>query len=312
MSKLNIPENFRLGYPCINLELRKKNIFSSRTCRLSTLESKGIEYVKDLALKNLKDLQTILEWNLKNNILFFRLSSELFPFASHEKYGYNLEFAETQLKSIGNYAKEHNMRLTMHPAQFNVLSSPNQNVIDNTLRDLSYQCEILDRMGLDQNSVMVVHGGGTYGNKTKSLSRLSENIEKLPDNIRNRLVLENCEMSYSIDDLLPISEKLKIPIVIDYHHDSIYKSSQPVDFYFERVFNIWKERNIKPKVHVSNSIEGVLETDSKTKRRKHSDYISFIHESLYKIEFPIDIMFEAKMKEQAVLQFIKQHKNNIN
>ena len=61
MSKLNIPENFRLGYACINTELRKKNIFSSRTCRLATLESKGIEYVKNLALKNLKDLQTILE-----------------------------------------------------------------------------------------------------------------------------------------------------------------------------------------------------------------------------------------------------------
>ena len=177
MSKLNIPENFRLGYACINTELRKKNIFSSRTCRLATLESKGIEYVKNLALKNLKDLQTILEWNLKNNILFFRLSSELFPFASHEKHGYNLEFAETQLKSIGDYAKKHNMRLTMHPAQFNVLSSPHQNVIDNTLRDLSYQCEILDRMGLDQNSVMIIHCGGVYGNKTKSLARLSENIE---------------------------------------------------------------------------------------------------------------------------------------
>jgi len=308
MSNFYIPENFNLGYACINTELRKKNIFSSRTCRLSTLESKGIGYVKDLALKNLKDLQTILDWNLKNNILFFRLSSELFPFASHEKHGYNLEFADTQLKSIGDYAKKHNMRLTMHPAQFNVLSSPNQNVIDNTLRDLTYQCEILDRMGLDQNSVMVVHGGGTYGNKQAALQRLSENIEKLPDNIRNRLVLENCEMSYSIDDLLPISEKLKIPIVIDLHHDSIYQSSNPVDFYFESVFNVWKERNIKPKVHVSNSIEGVTENDSKTKRRKHSDYISFIHEPLLKINFPIDIMFEAKMKEQAVLQFIKQHK----
>jgi len=309
MSDFTIPENFNLGYACINTVLRKKNIFCSRTCRLSTLEKKGIEYVKELAIQNINDLQKILEWNLQNNIFFFRISSDLCPFASHEKYGYGLEFADKQLKDIGDYAKQHNMRLTMHPSQFNVLSSPHQNVIDNTIRDLSYQCEILDRMGLDQASVIILHGGGIYGNKTSALKRLYENIEKLPDNIRNRLVLENCEMSYSIDDLLPISEKLKIPLVIDFHHDSIYQSSQPIDFYFERVFNVWKERNIKPKVHVSNSIEGVLDTDSKTKRRKHSDYISFIHEPLYKIEFPIDIMFEAKMKEQAVLQFIKQHKN---
>ena len=309
MSKLNIPENFRLGYACINTELRKKNIFCSRTCRLATLESKGIEYVKNLALKNLKDLQTILEWNLKNNILFFRLSSELFPFASHEKHGYNLEFAETQLKSIGDYAKEHNMRLTMHPAQFNVLSSPHQNVIDNTLRDLSYQCEILDRMGLDQNSVMIIHCGGVYGNKTKSLARLSENIEKLPNNIRNRLVLENCEMSYCIEDILPISEKLKIPIVIDYHHDAIFNSSQPAHYYHERVFNVWKERNIKPKIHISNSIEGVTENDTKTKRRKHSDLISFFYNDMLKINIKIDVMIEAKLKEQSIINLRKLSNN---
>lgn len=305
MTDFNIPENFNLGYACINTVLRKKNIFCSRTCRLATLEKKGIEYAKELAIQNINDLQKILEWNLQNNIFFFRISSDLCPFASHEKYGYSLEFADKQLKDIGDYAKQHNMRLTLHPSQFNVLSSPHQNVIDNTIRDLSYQCEILDRMGLDQASVIILHGGGVYGNKTTALQRLSDNIEKLPDNIRNRIVLENCEMSYNIDDLLPISEKLNVPITLDYHHDAIFNSSQPAHFYHERVFNVWLQKNIKPKVHISNSVDGVLDTDTKTKRRKHSDLINHFYDSMLKIDIDIDVMIEAKLKEQAIFHLRK-------
>jgi len=150
---------------------------------------------------------------------------------------------------------------------------------------------------------------GIYGNKTSALKRLSDNIEKLPDNIRNRLVLENCEMSYNIEDLLPISEKLNIPIIIDYHHDAILNSSQPAHFYHERVFNVWLTRCIKPKVHISNSVDGVLETDNKSKRRKHSDLINHFYDSMLKIDIDIDVMIEAKLKEQAIFHLRKLSNN---
>lgn len=191
----------------------------------------------------------------------------------------------------------------MHPGQYNVLSSPDEKIIDNTFRDLNHHCNILDKMGLDQNSVMIVHGGGVYGNKKEALKRLSQNILLLPENTRNRLVLENCEISYKVEDLLPISEELRVPLVLDFHHDDLYPSSEPIEFYFDRVFKVWNDRSIKPKVHVSNSCTGVTEKDSMTARRKHSDYIDFLHESLLKITFPIDVMFEAKMKEQSIIKF---------
>lgn len=299
--------NFNYGYACINTILRKKKIFSSRTCRLATLEKKGLDYVKSLALHNLEDLLEILKWNKEHEIYFMRLSSDMFPFASHQKHCYNLDFADELLKKIGKYAKENNMRLCMHPGQYNVLSSPHQHVIENTFRDLNHHCDILDRMNMGRNSVMIIHGGGTYGNKEKALERLESNLLLLPENTRNRIVLENCEVSYCLEDLLPVSEKLSIPIVIDLHHDDIYPSSKPVEFYFDRVFKVWNNRCIKPKVHVSNSVPGILETDNKTARRKHSDYIEFLHESLLKITFPIDIMFEAKMKEQAILRFLEKN-----
>ena len=304
-----VPENFRLGYACICTELRKKNIFSSRTLRLATLESKTNSYAKELAIQNLKDLFEMIKWNKEHDIYFMRLSSEIFPFATHETHGYSLDFANELLKEIGNYAKDNKMRLTMHPAQFNVLSSPSEKVILNTIKDLHHHCNILDKMGLDQDSVLIIHGGGVYGDKEKALCRFKENFKKLNENTQKRLVLENCEMSYTVEDLLGVSEELSLPLVLDFHHDDLNNSSNLISYYFPRVFKVWEDRKIKPKVHVSNSVPGILETDSLTARRKHSDYISFFHSELLKINFPIDVMLECKMKEQSIFQLRQQTKN---
>lgn len=299
-----VPENFNLGYACINTELRKqkKPVFTSRTLRLATLQEKGFDYLKTLIYQNLKDLLTLLQWNKAHDIYFMRLSSEMFPFASHPTYGYDITPFQDQLKIVGDYAREHGIRVTFHPGQYNVLSSPKEDVIQHTLLDLAHHARILDLMEMGKDSVMIIHGGGVYGNKMKSLERLERNILALPENVRNRLVLENCEMSYCLEDLLPISERTQVPIVIDFHHDAIYPSSHSVEFYYERVFKVWSDRGIKPKVHLSNSVPGIKETDSKTARRKHSDYIQFFHESLLSIKFPIDVMLECKMKEQAILK----------
>lgn len=296
-------ENFNYGYACLNTCLRKKNIFSSRTCRINTIEKKGICYLHELSIQNLKDLLVTLEWNVQNDIKFMRISSDMFPFASHEKYGYSLDFADELLKKVGQYARENSIRLTYHPGQFNVLSTNNEKVLKNTIRDLNHHCDMLDRMEMGKDSVIIIHGGGVYGNKIKSLERLEKNFLLLDENTQKRLVLENCEMSYCVEDLLPISEKLQIPIVLDFHHDDIFNSTESIEFYFDKVFKVWNNRGIKPKVHVSNSCPDVLKTDSKTARRKHSDYIDFLHDALLKIDFPIDIMFEAKLKEQSILKF---------
>jgi UV damage endonuclease UvdE len=305
-----IPKNFNFGYACLNTELRNQNppVFTSRTLRLSTLKQKGFVYLKSLIDQNLKDLLTQLRWNIEHDIYFMRLTSEMFPFASHSEYGYSINFANEHLKIIGDFIKKNGIRLTMHPGQYNVLSSPKENVIRNTFLDLNHHCDILDRMGLGKDSVMIIHGGGIYGDKEKALERLEKNILLLPKNTRDRIVLENCEMSYNIQDLLPISEKLQVPIVLDFHHDSIYPSDNPTQFYFERVFAVWFNRCIKPKVHVSNSVQGITEEDNKTARRKHSDYIQFLHESLLKITFPLDVMLECKMKEQAIFRLLFNNK----
>jgi UV DNA damage endonuclease len=141
-----------------------------------------------------------------------------------------------------------------------------------------------------------------YGDKPDALARLESNIMKLKENVRNRLVLENDEMAYNIEDLLPISQKLKIPIVIDYHHDAIHPSSKPAEFYHKAVFSVWDERGIKPKVHISQSEPGV-DMKKLAARRRHGNYIDFLPDALMKMDRPVDVMFEAKMKEESVLRF---------
>ena len=300
LSATQIPENFNLGYACLCDTLRKKGIFSSRTLRIATIKLKGLDYIKQLVILNLNDLMKILIFNVENNILLYRLSSEMFPFAAHIEYGYSLDFVDDKLKEIGKYANNNKLRLTYHPGQYNVLATDKEHILQNTFRDLNHHCDVLDRMMMDQNSTLCIHGSGTYGNKPEALKRLECNLLRLPEKTRNRIALENCEMSYCVEDLLHISEKLQIPLIIDFLHDDIHRSTESASFYFDRVFAVWNNRKIKPKVHVSNSVDNCGE--SKTARRKHSDYITFFQEDLLKIKFPIDVMLECKMKEQAIFK----------
>lgn len=135
-------------------------IFCSRTCRLSTIADLGAQHVRSLGLQNIRDLHTLVNWNVQNGIFFMRMSSEMFPFASHPEHGYTLEFADAELKAVGKMARELGVRLTSHPGQFTQLGSPREVVVRNAVRDLEYHCEMMDRMELDQDSVMIIHMGG--------------------------------------------------------------------------------------------------------------------------------------------------------
>lgn len=309
-------QNLRLSYCCINTVLRKSDIFTSRTCRLATIRERGIEYSYELARKNLNNLLFMIEWNEKCKINVFRMSSEIFPFATHPEFykKYDIEQFRNKLQEIGNYAKSLGHRLTFHPGQFNQLTSLRDEVVDKTVVELDFHSKILDMMGIDKQGVMIIHGGGKAGGKSEALARLKKNYSKLSESSRSRLVLENCEMAYSIQDLLPISHELKIPIVIDYHHHNInagnIKNKQELVDITNKVLEIWKYREITPLFHVSESKPGVTETDSITARRAHSDYVEKLPEALLETlkTNKIDLDVEAKMKEQAVFKLYEKYK----
>ena len=298
---LNFPK--RVGYACLNTELRaqKPTVFCSRTARLVTMEQQGIELVKELGRRNVVDLLQIMDWNEQHGIRFLRMSSDMFPFASHLQWGYTLEYCTDELAAVGQLAKRYGHRLTTHPGQTNNLGSPHENVVLSTMRDLEYHAEMMDRMGLDQDSVMIIHMGGKYDGKAATMERFAQRFADLSKTAQDRLVLENDEYCYNVEELLPLCETLKIPLVFDYHHHSLNPGTQPVDDLLQRVKASWKERGITQKMHYSESNSDAV---TKAQRRKHSKLVK----SMPMCGSDVDLMIEAKGKEQAVLELDKIYK----
>ncbi|KAN0061786.1 hypothetical protein ACQY0O_005779 [Thecaphora frezii] len=291
-----------LGYACLNTVLRWQDppVFSSRTARIKTMDDQGPDYIKELGRLNARDMIPMILWNETNGIRFMRLSSEVFPFASHAKYGYSLRYAEKELRAAGDLAKKLGHRLTMHPGQFTQLGSPKPQVIESSIRDLDTHCEMLDLMGLDQDSVMIIHGGGTFGDRQATLERIKHvYTTRLSDNVKARLVLENDEIAYSADELLPLCKKLAIPLVFDFHHDLLRPSARPPSELLPEIEEIWRRRGIRPKYHLSEPRPGA---SNLRERRAHSDRCGELPPDL-----PADahLMIEAKDKEQAVLELYR-------
>ena len=305
-------KSIQLGLCCLNMTMRAQNpsVFSSRKMIMRTIREKGIFALKQRIIENLKDTIKLIEWNEENGIKVFRISSELFPHKTNPKVeDYTYDFALELLREIGDTARKYNQRLTFHPGQYNVVGSPDEKAFKHTIEDLSYHADVLDLMGMNKHSVMVVHGGGVYGDKKATKKRWCKQFKMLPENVRKRLVLENCERCFSIKDCIEISKKVNIPIVFDTHHFECYKLMHPdekfcrAEIYIPFILQSWKKRGIKPKFHVSEQGSG--------RCGHHSDYIENIPE--YLLEIPkkfgisIDIMIEAKKKELAIFKLYEKY-----
>jgi UV DNA damage endonuclease len=307
----------KLGYACINNRLRQKGIFASKGITLATFRKKGLEEVKRIALSNLMDLYTILQFNEKKGIRFFRITSNLFPhlgspYLSMSILGrnhYNIDFARSLLKKIGKYARENDHRLTMHPGQYTQLGSPNPGVVEKAMVDLINHADILRAMGMtpEMGSVIVIHGGGHFNDRTATLKRFYRNFLKLPKYVQKYITLENDEI-YSVMDLLPICTKLKIPLTPDFFHDTLnnisYLTEKPVDIYslMKYVIKTWKVRGIKPKCHYSHQRKGA-------RRGAHSLTINSIDPIVLDTikKYNMDMMLEVKDKEVSVFKLYNKY-----
>ena len=297
--------NYRLGYACINMELgaQKPRITTNRSMIKRTFQEKGIAYASELALQNVKDLKKILEWNLKNDITFFRMSSDIFPWASE----YNIEdlpdFAaiEEILFECGLFAEEHGMRLTMHPGPFNKLCSPNEQVVLNTIRGLEIHGRLMDLLCQPRSpwAKINIHVGGAYNDKPMALANFCKNYERLSDAVKTRLTVENDdkESLYSTKELYDgIFKQIGIPIVHDYHHHTMCTGGLSQQDAVELALQTWGD--VVPVVHYSQS-RSVEHNDPKIKPQAHSDSY---WEPIDTYGHRMDIMLECKHKEQGLFK----------
>ena len=291
-----------LGYCCINMTLRKDKITTNRSMIKKTFLKEGINRSSDLALQNAKDLVEIIKWNERNGFKLFRMSSDLVPWASEfqlsEMPDYD-KFANV-LKGAGTLAKKYGQRITSHPGPFNVLVSPNDRVVDNTIRDLSIHGEHFDLMGLERShqNPINIHCNGVYGDKMSAMNRFIKNFKRLPESVQSRLVVENDDKAsmYSVKDLMYLHEHIGIPITFDYHHHKFNTGGLSEQEALELAMSTWG--NYKPLVHYSESRQ--LEQEG-VKAQAHSDYI---YSEINTYGHSLDIEVEAKMKELTVLNYL--------
>ena len=300
-----------IGYACINMELSnsKPRIFTGRSMIKRTFESKGIEYASELGLDNCKDLFKIIKWNKENGFKFFRITSNLFPWCSEYELHQLLHFESIKdiLHDIGNYVQVNGMRLTSHPGPFNVLTSPHEHVVENCVTDLSVHGRVFDLMNLSHTpyNKINIHIGGVYGDKVSAMERFCTNFNRLPDNVKSRLTVENDDKAsmYSVQDLYDgVYKVIGIPIVFDYHHHRFNDGGLSEQEALELAISTWPT-DIVPVVHYSESRSEEYE-DPKIRPQAHSDYV---YDYIDTYDNRVDIMVEAKAKELAVLRYKELH-----
>jgi len=291
------------GYACINLTLQQEfGIYTNRGMIQRTFREKGIQYASELALKNCRDLLQIVRWNESHGVGCFRVSSDVFPWASEYRLTELPDFPEIRatLEAIGRTS----VRLSTHPGPFNKLAGEGP-TLANTLKDLETHSEVFDLMGLEPShrNKINIHVGGAYGDKGETLRRFARNYEGLlSQHLKSRLVVENDDKPglFTVAELLPLHEATGIPITFDYFHHRLHPGDWSEREAFEAAVATWPE-GITPVCHFSDSRRE--HEDPSAKREAHSDWV---YTPIQTYGYDVDVVLETKRKELSLMKYREQ------
>ena len=306
----------RLGYVAISKKLGKK-VTSSSTVTFSNynkiaIPEKRLEKLKLVSASNLKDLETIIKYNIENNIHFYRITSALIPLVTHPEVGYwgHREFLRKDFEYVGKLINSSNMRVDTHPDEFNVINSINPKVVENTKINLIRQAEWFEDFNYNLGK-MVIHIGGATNGKEAGIERFITNFKTFPEEVKSKIIIENDDKTYTAKETLLLCNELKTPMVLDVHHHNCNNTDDNIYNLIPDIFETWKDEKLPPKLHFSSPRDG-------EKDRKHSDFINandFINflENVKDFNTDIDIMLECKEKDLALFKLaddIKELKPN--
>jgi UV DNA damage endonuclease len=286
-----------IGYACLTVDVPNTDF---KSC---ILRNASEERLLELIAHNLNSLENIIDYNIKNNIRLFRISSDIIPFGSNpvNKIAWWQIFSP-QLLKISKKIKASKIRVSMHPGQYTVLNSPNEDVVYRAIKDLIYHTKFLDALKLDEKNKIVLHIGGVYNDKVASINRFIASYNDLDSSIKSRLVIENDDKCYNINDVLYISKKLNIPVIYDNLHNKINPFDKKNDDYYwiDKCYKTWRKKDGAQKIHYA-------QRDPNKKNGSHSntiqidEFINF-YENLKNND--IDIMLEVKDKNISALKCI--------
>ena len=292
----------RLGYACICNSVNETS--SSPYTYSEYLEKKNLDKLDKVIISNLEALEKIIIYNIKNNIHFYRMSSKIIPLATKDDviFDYISKYKDIYNR-IGDKINKNKLRVDFHPDQFCIINSTKKEVIENSIKILKYHYKLLKALNIT-DKILVIHiGGNTFG-KDNSIKRFINNFNKLPEYLKKIIAIENDDKIFNINDVCNISDILDIPIVLDYHHHNCNKS----EINYSKIFASWKDKT--PKIHFS-SPKSSKDYRSHSEYINSDDFITFIEEiKVYNTD--IDIMIEAKGKDDAMFRLIRELKYKTN
>jgi UV DNA damage endonuclease len=299
-----------IGYCCIPMgcnvgKKKKDHITVNRGMVRKTFDAKGLPYVSELVIENLKDTLKVLDYNLSVGIYIYRLSSDSFPWMSEYEFSDlpNFKLIQILMTQIGNKIKSNNIRVSYHPGPFNVLASENDSVVEKTIIELNKHAELMDLMGLEQSVKypINIHINTTKPTCEEAAQRFVDRFPMLSESCRKRLTLENDDSpnQYSVKMLYDtVHTKIGIPIVFDQHHFNYGPQDQTMEEALKIACSTWGD--VRPMTHMSSP--KTLE-DNSGKQTAHADYI---YEEIKTFGIDFDTEIEAKAKDLAVIRYRQQ------
>jgi UV DNA damage endonuclease len=286
----------KIGYPCIN---RGIGCTTNSTFRLASYSD---ERLVQKVENNLNCLLKILQYNVQKGFYFFRISSDLVPFASHPVCTFDWAgHFRGQFRKIGDFIKKHKIRISMHPDQFVLINALKDDVVERSVRELEYHCTMLDEMGLDRTAKIQIHVGGAYGDKQAAIERFVDRYKSLGPSLRRRLVIENDDRLFSLKDCLVVHEKTGVPVLFDIFHHQCLNKGESLRLGLERSSKTWKKRDGIPMVDYSSQQPG-------HRQGTHAETIDvpLFKEFLEQTEeLDFDLMLEIKDKEKSAIKALK-------
>lgn len=284
-----------IGYACLTLGVPDTDL---KTC---TMKNATPENLTALITHNLHSLENMLQYNRENHISLFRISSDLIPFGSSEVNCLPWEtiFQDT-FQKLCTLIRSNQIRVSMHPGQYTVLNSPHKDVVERAFLDLEYHAKVLDCLGTEDDCKIILHIGGMYGNKPQAIANFIRHYEHLSSSIRKRVVIENDDRSFTIEDVMEIGIKLGIPVVFDAFHHSVNPAAlslEPAEW-IKNCCKTWKKADSVQKIHYSQQ-ETNKRPGSHSNTIKVKEFLEF-----YPVAENTDIMLEVKDKNLSAVKCI--------
>ncbi|MBN2450510.1 MAG: UV DNA damage repair endonuclease UvsE [Lentisphaeria bacterium] len=260
-----------------------------------------LEKLSRLCLGNAGALEEALRFCAREGIGAFRVNSRILPLYTHPEVGYEIDGLPDAdrivagFRGCGELARRLDIRLTFHPDQFVLLSSPSAEVTRLSIAELAYQAMVAEWIGAD---VITIHLGGSYGNAEQALERFASTITSLPEAVVTRLGLENDDRLYPPADVLRVCAALGLPFVYDVHHHRCLGDGMSVAEATMAALRSWGGR--EPVFHISSPRAGWGSPTA----RQHHDYIAV--EDIPREWLAVDatVAVEAKAKECALRRFL--------